>query len=339
MGSGASSDGRLANPYIQPCQINQNAPGTLLVKGVVSVSASQLASVQPTGCRDSPIIKCAELGLNRKGQNMCPLFRGPRPICYLLDCDKCPDIGGVAAFASITNNATRQTCQYPLSAFQTAADINVFAAQGSSAEDIRTKVMPAFCAKTSTDCSNGKDTCSRFLDLGDDGAKCRTWALENRTLAQAPKAEYCLANKDAPECACFSRVYDPLYAVLKNGNPIVDSCWYKQCSGPDGMPNLIPADLMLGVPGGPTCPDNYCGILVQLYESTNVTLEELNFNLTCEFSQTPAPDTPAPAPQPTPPPAPEAKEPRALDKKIAAIILVAVLVLALLALLMTSEET
>ena len=304
------------------CQVNRNPAGAVLVKGKVSIQTSELKSVQITGCTKNPVRLCRAVGLKHKGVNQCGILRSPRNICWLPKCSKCPKVGGVTAFMKTeTGTNYKQSCQYPLAAFKTAADINTFATLESSAEDIRTKVMPEFCKQTSTDCSNGEATCSRFLDLSADGAKCRTWALANPEQAQVPKAEYCLANPNTPECACFSRIHDPMYKFLKQGNPFVDSCWYEKCSGQDGMPHLIPSDLM-----NPVCPENYCGILVQLYENTDISLEDLNFNLTCDFVL-------KPDPQPLPDPQPQPEKPAGSNAKfIIGIVGVVVLLLLILGL-------
>jgi hypothetical protein len=119
--------------------------------------------------------------------------------------------------------------------------------------------------------------CSRLKSTGLDGSECRNW-FSKLTPSQRDSiiSSYCLEN-NTDDCKCVNRNFYESYQRLKSINPYNDGCWYVHCT--DSQKNLIPSHLL-----DPECPDNICQVIFDIYDTGNVTFDDVKNDINCNFS-------------------------------------------------------
>lgn len=236
------------------------------------------------------------------------------PVCSQLDTTVCPNIAGGAISVNWGSAPPAVDCTYNLSGFDNVEDINTYIDTFGYDENLKTKIMPAFCT------SNDSKGNPNFLSSGEAGQMCTTWSNQNPQLATDAMVSYCQDSDNActDACSCLNRNSDPTYtAMKKNLSSVSDGCWYIPCAVPqtvcgcdsitirsiNGSSQCVETNSVLIPPcmQNPVCPVDTCSQVKNAADASGLSPGEIGEKVFCpsgtfqspttEFADTPTPPT------------------------------------------------
>jgi len=152
-----------------------------------------------------------------------------------------------------------------------------------------------YCTQKVTTCPNQMKECSRLKSIGEGGNECRMWfEKQPNNIRDATIQNYCLKN-NTEDCKCAKRSENSTYNAMKGAHAINDGCWFSACANTSGN-YLVPSNLI-----NPQCPDKLCQVLFDIIKDGNVSIDNVQNDIECDFKPS---SPPAPKPPPPKPPAP-----------------------------------
>lgn len=211
----------------------------------------------------------------------CGGFCTSQPECMIPDFTQC-EIGKSSENLDPLVNfgwdqkAPNLFCEYNIKDIDTIDQINKFKLQFREIPD---SLFQTYCSEKVKTCPDGIGECSRLKSIDLDGSECRNW-LSTLTPSQQDSviSTYCLLN-NTDDCKCVNRNFYDSYQKLKSINPYNDGCWYAPCS--DTQKNLVPSHLL-----EPDCPDNICQVIFDIYDTGNVSFDDIKNDISCNFPET-----------------------------------------------------
>ena len=171
-------------------------------------------------------------------------------------------------------------CSYDLDNIDTPAQIN--ALKRLFPNEQVAHVMRAFCTKKSTNCQNGRSTCSMLNDVSEAGSMCREWlgSLPSDAARDSVRREYCYYN-DTDDCKCINRTQHADFNDLRAGMDarLLSStrCWYKPCEDN--------SNLLLDVEQKQECIANVCQNIIDAHAQGNIDISNNTSSLNCTFTR------------------------------------------------------
>lgn len=139
-----------------------------------------------------------------------------------------------------------------------------------------------YCTQKVSTCPQNMSECSRIKSIGDGGDMCRQWfEAQPSHVKDSTIQNYCLRH-NTEDCKCVNRINDSSYRAMKGAHVINDGCWYTACA--NTAKHLIPSHLK-----NPSCPDKLCQIIFDIMKTGNVTIENVQNDIVCQFDNPPNP--------------------------------------------------
>jgi hypothetical protein len=173
-------------------------------------------------------------------------------------------------------------CQYDINHIDTIDQVNNYRIKYEKNplfKEHYTRIMRNFCNAVDTkNCINNMKSCSLIKSNSIKGNMCRNWFFNaSNKEKDAFISNHCIKH-NTEDCKCVNRTQDNSYKLVKKNNPINDGCWYKPCIEELTGNNLIPSSLI-----NPECPDQLCQTIIDLVDTGNVNIHDVENNINCNF--------------------------------------------------------
>lgn len=179
-----------------------------------------------------------------------------------------------------TGKGYEKICEYDLDLFDSVAQgreyMNKFGRTGENVDRIMSQVCGMITQK---DCPINPDTGERMKECmvlrseNRDGDTCQDWAIRaDPLLIDRMKTRWCTVNRNAEDCKCINRAFDPEYKDLKRYFQQNDSCWYAPCSNTGAyLTHSTKED----------CTANICQVVYQLKNNNDVIIKNVKNAIQC----------------------------------------------------------
>lgn len=237
-------------------------------------------------------------------QSGCP----SQPVCSKIDTSICPIIGDSvksewATTGGFCPSKPLVECNYNASTFSYNDIIEykrLFCTNDKCQDNKNYNeiIAPTFCYQQTGDCPTNPSTGNKWpecpnilmpiIDKENSGKECQNWSTNNPSISDQTMMNYCSTRLSDPICNCINKDNSAVYNYINNGMQLSGNyspaCWYSPCFNSGNY--LVPSNL-----NNVECPSQVCTRVNEIIRTipTNLTVEELQNELSCEVTVTPIP--------------------------------------------------